>query len=129
MNCRMLIAALCLTALCAPCVQAQTWPARPVKLVVGFWLRPGNTSCANNVIEFTRELLARMPSYIRLRIVRADSGFCVAEWLDFLELRELKYIVVAKLLRPLQQILKKDLIWKPTEVPGTDSGEEVLRAI
>jgi hypothetical protein len=108
-----------------PCLHPLLAVLEEVKLVVGFWLRPGNTSCANNVIEFTRELLGRMPHHLRLRVVRADSGFCVAEWLDFLELRGLKYIVVAKLLQPLQQILKKDLIWRKTEVPGTEVAEVI----
>ena len=33
-----------------------------------------------------------------MRLVRADSGFCQAEWLDLLESQRLAYIVVAKLL-------------------------------
>ena len=70
------------------------------KLVVNFWLRPGNSSCANNVIAFTLDLLANLPRHIWLRLVRADSGFCSAEWLDLLEAKNLRYIVVAKLLRP-----------------------------
>ena len=106
-----------------PCLHPLLAVLEEVKLVVGFWLRAGNSSCANNAVEFTRELLGRLPKFIRLRVVRADSGFCVAEWLDFLEANLLRYIVVAKLLRPLQQILKKDLIWKETEVPGTEVAE------
>ncbi len=45
------------------------------------------------------------------------------EWLDLLERQGLRYIVVARLLRPLQRLLKKDLIWTPSEVPGTDVAE------
>ena len=93
------------------------------KLVVGFWLRPGNASCANNVVAFTLDLLANLPSWIRLRLVRADSGFCVPEWLDLLELKKLLYIVVARLLKPVQRLLTKELIWNATEVPGTEVAE------
>lgn len=106
-----------------PCLHPLLAVLEEPKLVAGFWLRPGNTSCANNVVEFTRQMLARMPRHIRLRVVRADSGFCLAEWLDYLESQGLKYIVVAKLLQPLQRLLKKDLIWAPTEVPGTEVAE------
>ena len=93
------------------------------KLVVGFWLRPGNASCANNVVAFTLDLLANFPKWIRLRLVRADSGFCLPEWLDVLEAQKLSYIVVARLLKPLQRLLKKELIWTATEVPGTEVAE------
>lgn len=66
---------------------------------------------------------AGLPSWIRLRLVRADSGFCVPEWLDLLELKKLSYIVVARLLQPVQRLLKKELIWTATEVPGTEVAE------
>jgi len=58
------------------------------------WKRPscggllaaaGNASCANNVVAFTLDLLANLPRWIRLRVVRADSGFCQPEWLALLE--------------------------------------------
>jgi len=93
------------------------------KLVVGFWLRAGNASCASNLIAFTLDLLAHLPRHLRLRVVRADSGFCVAEWLDLLERQNLRYIVVARLLKPLQRLVKNDLLWSQSEVPGTDVSE------
>ena len=55
--------------------------------------------------------------------MRADSGFCVAEWLDYLELKNLRYIVVARLLLPLRRLVRQDLIWKPSPVPGTEVAE------
>jgi hypothetical protein len=93
------------------------------KLVVGFWLRPGNSSCANNIIGFSLDLLANLPKHIRLRLVRADSGFCQPEWLELLESHRLSYIVVARLLKPLQRLVKKELIWTASQVPGTDMAE------
>src|SRR6058998_2869613 len=106
-----------------PCLHPLLAVLEEAKLVVGFWLRPGNASCANNVVAFTLDLLANFPKWIRLRLVRADSGFCLPEWLDLLERLKLSYIVVARLLKPLQRLLKKDLIWTPTEVPGTEVAE------
>lgn len=106
-----------------PCLHPLLAVLEEAKLVVGFWLRPGNASCANNVVAFTLELLANLPSWIRLRLVRADSGFCLPEWLDLLEAKKLSYIVVARLLLPVQRLLKKELIWMPTEVPGTEVAE------
>ena len=101
-----------------PCLHPLLAVLEEAKLVVNFWLRPGNSSCANNIIGFTLDLLTNLPRHIRLRLVRADSGFCVAEWLDLLEAKSLRYIVVAKLLRPLQRSVRKDLIWKASTVRG-----------
>ena len=39
------------------------------------------------------------------------------------EFRRLPYIVVARLLKPVQRLLKKELIWTATEVPGTEVAE------
>jgi hypothetical protein len=93
------------------------------KLVAGFWLRPGNIACDNNVVAFTLDLLARLPQAVRLRLVRADSGFCHGGWLDLLESQRLDYIVVARLYRPVQRLLKRETIWTATEVPGTEVAE------
>jgi hypothetical protein len=103
-----------------PCLHPLLAVLEEAKLVAGFWLRAGNASCASNVVAFTLDLLDYLPSFIRLRVVRADSGFCVAEWLALLERLALRYIVVARLLQPLQRLLRQDLIWEASEVPGTD---------
>jgi hypothetical protein len=106
-----------------PCLHPLLAVLEEAKLVVGFWLRPGNASCASNVVAFTLDLLANLPKWIRLRLVRADSGFCLPEWLDLLEQQKLCYIVVARLLKPVQRLLKKDLLWQQTDVPGTEVAE------
>jgi hypothetical protein len=106
-----------------PCLHPLLAVLEEAKLVVGFWLRPGNSSCANNIVAFTLDLLANLPRQIRLRMVRADSGFCQSEWLDLLESQKLPYIVVARLLKPLQRLVKKELLWSPSQVAGTDVAE------
>jgi hypothetical protein len=106
-----------------PCLHPLVAVLEEAKLVAGFWLRPGNTACANNVLAFTQDLLHYLPSFIHLRVVRADSGFCVPEWLDLLEAHHLRYIVVARLLQPLQRLLRQDLIWTPSEVAGSEVAE------
>jgi len=93
------------------------------KLVAGFWLRPGNTRCDNNVVAFTLDLLAHLPRQVRVRLVRADSGFCHEPWLNLLESQGLEYIVVARLNAPVQRLVKKETIWEPSNVPGTDVAE------
>lgn len=106
-----------------PCLHPLLAVLEEVKLVAGFWLRPGNTSCANNIIAFTREVLARFPAWLKVRVIRADSGFCDSEWLELLEEKNIPYIVVAKLHRPIKALLIKGLTWRDTEVRGTSVAE------
>jgi len=103
-----------------PCLHPLLAVLEEAKLVVGFWLRPGNTRTDNNVVAFTLELLSRLPRWIRLRCVRADSGFCVAPWLELLETQGLAYIVVARLLRPVRRLIRAQVQWQLTEVPGLE---------
>jgi len=64
-----------------------------------------------------------LPSFIHPRVARADSGFCVPEWLDMLEARRLRYVVVARLFKPSQRVLRQDLIWETSEGPGPEVAE------
>lgn len=103
-----------------PCLHPLLAVLEEAKLVVGFWLRAGNTACANNVVAFTLELLGNLPRHIRLRLVRADSGFCQAPWLALLDSQNLRYIVVAKLHSPIQRLCRKETIWQESPVRGTE---------
>jgi len=61
--------------------------------------------------------------------MRADAGFCLPELLDLWETLRLPYVVVAQLSQPIQKILKGDLQWTATEVPGTEVAELEYQAI
>ena len=61
-------------------------------------------------------------------MVRADSGFCTAELLALWEQLRLPYIVVARLTRPVQSLLRHDLVWAPSEVAGLDVAESEYQA-
>jgi len=67
------------------------------------WLRSGNTVAARGVVPFLQEALALLPEGMRLRTVRADSGFFDQALLEFLEQRQLSYIVVARLTSTLKR--------------------------
>jgi len=99
-----------------------------VKLVMGFWLRPGNTRSDNNAVAFTQEILNRLPSHVRIGLVRADSGFCDESWLQLLEQRALRYIVVGRIYDPVHQLIRRTTAWRPTDLPGTEVAEEVYQA-
>lgn len=96
-------------------------------LVAGFWLRPGNTHSFNNVVSFTLWILSLLPKHVRIGLVRADSGFCLQEWLDLLESQRLSYIVVGKLHEPVRNLLRREQAWMETEVAGTDVSETLYQ--
>jgi hypothetical protein len=87
------------------------------------WLRLGNASCGGNVTAFFLDLWDHLPSPLRLRGVRADAGFCLPELLALWEQLKLPYVVVAQLSQPIQKLIKGDLPWIRTEVPGTEVTE------
>ena len=110
-----------------PCFKPLLAVLEEAKLVAQFWLRSGNSPCASNVVGFTLELLSNLPRHLRLRLVRADSGFCEDRWLSLLEERRLPYIVVGVLHHKITSLLRKETIWHPSAVPGTDVSELIYR--
>jgi hypothetical protein len=74
-------------------------------------------------VGFFLDLWTHLPAHLRVRVVRADSGFCVSELLRLWERLRLKFVVVARLARPLPQLIRKETCWHPTEVAGTDVAE------
>jgi hypothetical protein len=102
-----------------PCLHPLLAVLAEVRLVAQLWLRAGNAPCGSNVTAFFLDLWENLPRHIRLRGVRADSGFCLPELLALWERLGLPYVVVAQLSQPIQKLLKGDLKWTATEVPGT----------
>lgn len=106
-----------------PCLHPLLAVLAEVRVVAQLWLRSGNSSCGSNAVAFFLDLWENLPSHIRLRGVRADSGFCLPELLDLWEALRLAYVVVAQLSQPIQKLLRADLVWTPTEVAGTEVAE------
>ena len=61
------------------------------------WLRSGNTQADTGVVGFLKGAVVKLESPRWIRRVRADAGFFAQELLNYLEQRELGYIVVARL--------------------------------
>lgn len=110
-----------------PCLHPLLAVLSEVRLVANFWLRPGNTSCANNVVAFFQEVWANLPTHVRLRLIRADAGFYVAELLRQWDELRLKFIVVARLTRPVQSLLRREDQWVATAIDGTEVCELAQR--
>jgi len=84
-----------------PCLHPLLAVLAEVRLVAQLWLRPGNAPCGSNVTAFFLDLWENRPRHIRLRGVRADSGFCLPELLALWEHLRLPYVVVAQCKRRL----------------------------
>jgi DNA-directed RNA polymerase subunit N (RpoN/RPB10) len=94
------------------------------KLVCGFWLRSGHAATLNNAPAFLDHTLAHLPAQVRVGLVRADAGFCSAEFLAHLRKRGLDYIVVTPLHARLRQHCRhEESAWMPTGVPGLQAQE------
>lgn len=81
-----------------------------VRLVANFWLRSGNSSSANNFIGFLEDTLSRFGNK-KVGLVRLDSGFCQKEIMDYLEQKQLNYIIAAKFTHPIQHIIDRGDFW------------------
>lgn len=80
--------------------------------ILNGWLRSGNAGTARGVVEFLKESLALLGEGHEIRVVRADSGFFGEGLFEFLEGRELRYIVVAKMTRWLKHEAARVTKWK-----------------
>lgn len=73
------------------------------KHIVHAWLRAGGASTRRGAVEFVDELMARIPSKLKISAVRADSGFFSAEYLSAFEARALPYIIAVRMYPPTKR--------------------------
>jgi hypothetical protein len=71
--------------------------------VLNLWNRSGNTSSANNIIEFFECCYQRIVSLIKIKGVLADSCFYMESFIEAIELKGLYYVITAKLYRTVQR--------------------------
>lgn len=90
-----------------------------VRMVANFWLRSGNTSSANNFVGFLEDTLSRFGNK-KVGLTRLDSGFFQKEILDYLEQKNMHYIVAAKFTHPVQHLIDQQDFWM-----GIDKGIEI----
>jgi hypothetical protein len=66
------------------------------KEILQAWFRTGSAYTSNGAVEFVKQLLAHLPSRIRV-IIRADSGYFDGALLDLLDARRQGYLIKVKL--------------------------------
>lgn len=64
------------------------------------------------VVEFLKEVLAKLKSLERIRVVPADSGFFAQELLQYLEGLKLRYVVVARMTKWLKREAARVQEWR-----------------
>ena len=74
------------------------------RMIANCWLRPGNSSSANNVQGFLANTRHRLGGK-HIALLRADSGFCDSAFLDHLEQQQIHYIIAQRQNQPLQRAL------------------------
>jgi hypothetical protein len=106
-----------------PCHRPLIAALAQPKMVANYWLRRGDSACANGAAEFLRQTLKNMPSHIRISLVRGDSGFGDSSVQTMAEALGLKFILVWPVGRVQRLCRHEDALWEPTEIPGLDVQE------
>lgn len=97
-----------------------------IRMIANYWLRPGNTSASTNYLSFLDDTLENLNGK-KVGLVRMDSGFFAKEILDYLESRELQYIVACKFTWPIKRELVRGRVW--TEIDdGIEMAETTYQA-
>ncbi len=112
---------------CKPCHRPLLAALAESKLIANYWLRRGDSRCANGAAEFLRQTVQGLPAHIGLKLVRGDAGFGEASVQDMAQALGLKFIFVAHLTQKIQSLCRHDQAhWQPTEIPGLEVQEVEL---
>ena len=107
-----------------PCHRPLIAALAEAKMIANYQLRSGNSVCVNGAAEFLRTTVAQLPSHLRLGLLRADSGFGQASFLDAAEELKLSYIIVARLTQAVQSLCRhQDDQWEKTPLAGFEVQE------
>ena len=95
------------------------------RMVVNFWLRPGNTYTTNNFLSFFEETLSRLEGKT-IGLLRADSVFYDQKIFAYLERvhRVVEYIIAVRFYQPIQRMVASQKNWW-----RLDSGIEIAETM
>ena len=86
-----------------------------VRMIANYWLRPGNTAASSNYLAFLDDTLSRLQDK-KVGLIRMDSGFFAKDILDYLERKELHYIIACRFNNRIKYSLTRKRTW--VEVAG-----------
>lgn len=81
-----------------------------VRMIANYWLRPGNAAANTNCLAFLEDTLSRLENKT-VGLVRMDSGFFTKEILDFLEFKNLHYIIACRFNNRIKYSLTHEHAW------------------
>lgn len=110
-----------------PCQRPLIAALAETKLVANYWLRRGDSACANGAGEFLRQTVEGLPAHLRIRLVRGDAGFGEASVQNMAEALGLNFILAARLTQKVQSLCRHDdAQWQRSEIPGLEVQEVEL---
>lgn len=83
-----------------------------IRMVVNCWNRSGNTASSSNAVHFLEETFSIL-SDKKVGLFRADSGFCNSKILDYIECKNIPYVMSCKLYANLQSEIYQIKKWNP----------------
>lgn len=98
-----------------------------LRMVLHAWMRPGNTGTSNGADVFFAEALEILGAKHKVGLVRADSGFFVGKFLDYLEGKVVRYIVAVRLNRVIRREMAGVTNWVRVD-DGIEVSEFAYRA-
>ena len=81
-----------------------------VKLVANMWLRSRDTSSANNFLSFLEDTLDKLKNKT-VSLIRLDSGFFQKDIMDYIEAKEMDYVIAVKFTHPIQRLIHTSTNW------------------
>jgi Transposase DDE domain group 1 len=110
-----------------PCHRPLIAALAQSEVIANYWLRRGDSPCANGAAEFLRQTVQALPAHIRRALVRGDAGFGEASVQDMAQALGLKFILVARLTQKVQSLCRHDAAhWQRTQIPGLEVQEVEL---
>jgi hypothetical protein len=82
------------------------------RYVVNLWNRSGRASSGNGIVEFCNQTLERLSGKISIKMILADSGYYLAEFLDSLEEKSIDYVISAPMQQSLQHKIYQQETWR-----------------
>lgn len=80
------------------------------KMVANFWLRSGDAYTSNNIEAFLDDTFEKLQGK-EIGLFRADSGFYDKKVFNYLESRQINYIVAVRLYKPVQILIAAHKTW------------------
>ncbi len=95
------------------------------RMVANAWLRPGNTADSSSCKEFMEETFNEVLKDKRIGLVRADSGFYTQELLEYLESKDLNYVIATRVYPNVKNAIGGLEDWMPLS-KGIDLNEMIF---